>query len=165
MYYQPDHFRAEEFFSKKVIEQHGLRGGGIQNNIWRLMDFRIMWTMDQIRKYYGVPVVVNTYLWGGPSQYRGFRSNFHDLLNVDLLMATNIIKSHFSSFTSQHCFGRAMDFVIPGIEAEEVRQNILTNRRMDRYKYITAMEADVNWVHIDTRPWNVDMDGLLVFRP
>ncbi|MDY0218973.1 MAG: D-Ala-D-Ala carboxypeptidase family metallohydrolase [Candidatus Cloacimonas acidaminovorans] len=101
-------------------------------NYWLiLMDERILITLDEIRKYYGRPVTVNNWYWGGKFNSRGWREPF-DPDGAEL---------------SQHKFGRAVDFTIAGISAETIRNDI----RRGLFPLITCIEKDVSWVHIDVR--------------
>jgi hypothetical protein len=96
-----------------------------------LMDDRILMTLDAIRMHYKRPVHVNNWHLGGKFSLRGFRP------------MTGKVGAKFS----QHRFGRAVDFDVDGIPAEQVRNDI----RSGLFPLITCIEADVNWVHIDVR--------------
>jgi hypothetical protein len=48
---------------------------------------------------------------------------------------------------SAHCLGKAVDFHVQGLEAEEVRQWILKNKNW--WPYHIRLEEDVSWVHLD----------------
>ena len=106
-----------------------------------LMDERILRTLDEIRKHYGVPVTVNNWFTGGQFRNRGFRP-----------MTGNVGAKY-----SQHRFGRAVDFDVRGISAETVRNDI----RAGLFPLITCIEDNINWVHIDVRNTN----SLLVVTP
>lgn len=162
MYYKPPKnlFVTEEFFPAELIQRE-LNAGRSVNEIWRLMDWRIVWTQVEIRKYFGKPCVLNDYKWGGRNQYRGFRP-FVDMVRDDHYITERIVPE-FSSFTSQHCFGRATDSKTIGITAEEIRDDIKNNPMAERYKYITAVELNTSWLHIDCRPWNKEAFGIFYF--
>jgi hypothetical protein len=163
MYYQPNpqYFCKEEFFSPTVVEKED------PDQIWRLMDWRILYTIDEMRIYFNKPIRINNWKWVKDSKYRfeqrGFRA-FEDLAekSIDMVDWGKIVPS-FSSFTSQHCFGRALDFDVEGMFAEEVREDIQSNHsHATRYQYITTIEGKVNWVHMDVRCWNVNSSGILI---
>lgn len=158
MYYKPKHFREEEWFSPAVMAQNDT------SRIWRLVDYRILWTMDALREYFGVPVTMNDYLWGGGNKYRGFRS-YDELVDTVYLRKTGVIRPKFSSFTSQHTLGRAADSKFRNIPAEEIRNDIRANPDAIRYQYITAVEDEVSWLHIDVRNWETTTSGILFFNP
>lgn len=99
-----------------------------------LMDDRILITADEIREYYGVPVTINNWYWGGNFKNRGFRE-----------MNTSV-----GAKLSQHKFGRAFDFDVKNVPAEQVRNDI----RKGKFPLITCIEKDVSWVHADVRNVN-----------
>lgn len=155
--YIPTYFTKEEIFSKSVVDAEQNRG----SNIWRLMDNRVLWTIDRIRVHFcGYSpndshdvMTVNNWSWGGHNQLRGLRHLEYDAAKME---------GNFST-TSQHVFGRAADFTLGKTTAEEVRQDILKNPNAIRYRYITAIEMDVNWVHFDVRNRNKDEEGIFTF--
>ena len=154
----PKYFTAEEFFSKQTVL---IEGTG--NKIWRLLDWRMAWTITEIREHFKKPITLNTYKYGGKAQHRGYRPANELIDLVEFSDSGNLVPS-FSSFSSQHCFGRALDFDIRDISAEEVREDIKINYvTAKRYRYITSVEEAVNWVHIDCRSWDVVAGGLLLF--
>lgn len=174
MYLTPEYFESHEIFPKNVYEAHLLDKFNrvVSNNIWRLMDMRVLWTADRLRELHGV-MVVNDYMWGGNNQYRGYRSAI-ELLDINdivrQLAAYNpgdslLYKPRFSSFTSQHCLGQAIDCKFKYKSAEEIRQHIKANPHLPEYKYITRVEESVSWFHFDVANWDVAKNGILFFRP
>ena len=123
----PKNFILEEFVPKEIFVSRG-------SMAWSLLDERIIITAETIREYFKKKVIINNWKWNGPFSQRGLRTD----------------KSmNDKAPYSQHIFGRAIDFDVDGIHAEEVRQSVLQNK--DKFPYITGMELDVNWVHIDCR--------------
>lgn len=163
MYYAPDAslFIPEEIFPPSVIAEHLDTSGNIRDSIWRLMDGRILSTIVDIRRYFNCPIYINNYRWGGSSMYRGYRpvlelvdfNEYNSLLQSGQTPSIEQITPRFSSFTSQHCLGRAIDFTSRDYSAKEIRQDMRANPYALRYQYITAVEDDVDWVHIDSRNW------------
>jgi len=158
MYYEPKYFTPQEFFSKAVWDEHKEKG----NQIWRLMDGRILWTADQIREHFCGKgkttnfdvMTINNWSWGGQLQYRGYR---------DMLIDIFIPDNNFS-LTSQHVFGRAMDYHFGNISTAEVIADIQANPTARRYKFVTGLELNTDtWVHNDTRSWNKSKAGILTF--
>lgn len=143
--YAPEHYRLEEWFSKKFFDRWHKRYG---DGLWRLIDDRILYTYDRIRVRYGRPVRMNTWVWGGNFNLRGFRD------------PASGVGANFS----QHKFGRAGDSDVEGMEAEEVRQDILANPYDEDFAFITAIELEVNWLHIDCRNWNKQENGIFQFK-
>lgn len=157
MYYEPKYFTPPEFFSRDIFNRERDKG----NQIWRLMDSRILWTADKIReRFCGIRknsqmgMIINTWTWNGDLQYRGYRDIYVDILYPD----------NKFSVTSQHVFGRAMDYDIEGVPAEEIVQDIKDNPNAEAYKYITGLEEGTTWVHNDTRSWKKASNGLFIFQ-
>lgn len=128
--YIPEKFALYELLPKNFynanIDHYGDR-------LWLMFDNRLLWTYGQLRKRYG-RIIMNDWFWGGDNQCRGWRPS-HCTVGAQL---------------SQHKFGRAGDgiFVLP---AEEIRQNIMRHQNDDDFKYISAIEKDVTWLHVDCR--------------
>ena len=100
------------------------------------MDPRILWTMDGIRNLYGCRVFINR----DDMTERGLRPFGHGM--------------------SEHFFGKATDFDVDNYPAETIRHEIINNPDEGVFKYITGIELNVPWVHIDCRNYN----GLLQFK-
>lgn len=158
MYYEPKHFIPEELLSKAVFKRERDNG----NQIWRLFDGRLLWTIDAIRERFCGPkkhptnggMIMNDWAWGGHNQYRGFRDIF-----VDIVTAGN----NFSR-TTQHAFGRGADYVIGQVNSEDVIQDIKDNPDIDAYQFITGLELGTTWVHNDVRCWDRAEEGIFTFN-
>lgn len=161
MYYTPKYFHPKEIFSKKVVNQHSIGDNNIFNSIWRLMDSKTLWTLDRLREQFG-ETIVNDYKWDGIYQQRGYR-DFLELLDITYFQLTGKFRTTFSSFTSQHCFGRAIDSNFKNESVQDVRRYIIKNKKKDIFKYITAIEKDVSWFHFDTRNFKKEENGFLIF--
>ena len=143
-------FYSEEFLPKRL---HKLNPG----LVFRLMDERILRSIQDIRNCFPKDsFVVNDWHYEGGIQYRGYRPFQYYTLKCK----TNLMQD--DPILSQHHNGRALDFVTTKTPINEVRQFIIDNR--DRlFPLITAIEIDVNWIHIDCR---YRPDGkLLLFKP
>jgi hypothetical protein len=125
MYYRPRHFVLQELVPKEVFDVLGEKA-------WILLDGRILWTLDALRDKIGVALTVNDWSSGGNFQQRGFR--------------TVAIDARYS----QHMRGAAADFDIQGIAADDFRQRVRGGHFGKELKYITRIEDNVNWIHIDT---------------
>ena len=148
MYYVPKYFKPQEVFSQLIYNREEHKG----EQIWRFMDGRILWTADRLRERFGA-MTINDWLWGGTYHLRGYRDIFVDIIE----------SGQDFSMTSQHCFGRAIDYDFKTVSAEEVIQDILSDPYKPEYKYITGLETDTTWVHNDTRSWEKASSGLLIF--
>jgi hypothetical protein len=163
-------FRPEEFFPPSVIREHTTQRGRVESKIWRLLDNRLIWTVKALRYYFDCPMYLNNYCWGGDASLRVYRpvlelidfNKYNSDLQKDKKTAIRSITPRLSSFTSQHCHGRAVDATFKKYSAEEIRDDIRKSPTAKRYQYITAVEEGVGWLHVDTRPW----DGpRLFFKP
>ena len=147
-YYRPIHFRIEELVpagTYRKLERVSNSRGDMERRALQLLDWRILYTIDCIREQLRIPLIVNDWYWGGEFQYRGWRPP-----------ACTV-----GAINSQHKFGRAIDFVSPRQEAEQIRLKILENNRL--FPYITYMEDGTTWVHIDCR--NADVKHIHLFQP
>lgn len=131
--YIPKKFELYEWLPKDFynsnIDHYGDR-------LWLMFDNRLLWTYDQLRKRYERygKIIMNDWFWGGNNQDRGWRPS-------DCATGARL---------SQHKFGRAGDgiFTLP---AEEIRQDIMLHQNDDGFKYISVIEKDVDWLHVDCR--------------
>jgi len=139
-FYKPKHFRVEEFLPPGLYNQYGERG------LRLLMDPRILFTMDALRDKFG-PITVNNYHAGGAFQQRGFRDD-----------------PGVGAPLSQHRFGRACDFDIKGVTAEEFRAIARAGKMRAELAHITRVEDGVSWVHIDVAGVEAPADGVVFFK-
>lgn len=145
----PKIFRPQEIFPPWIIKKYTDDNDQLRPTIWRLMDSRVLWTAIQLRKLFG-PMIINDYAWGGKNKNRGYRDPIA-LIDQMHFSKTGIIRASWSSFTSQHCHGRALDGTFKNNLAEEVRKYIIRHEDRDEFKYITAIEKEVSWFHFDSR--------------
>ena len=125
-YYEPRFFLPEEFVPPEVFDDLGERS-------LLTMDYRILKTADTIRGFFGKPVTINNWVWGGSRTMAGFRP----------------MGSAIGAKWSQHKFGRAIDCLVRGVPAADVRRAILNEP--NHFPYITVMEGAVSWLHVDCR--------------
>jgi len=143
--YKPDHFKIQEVVPKLFFHKYHAKYG---IRLFGVFDDRALWTGDRLRELYG-KVLMNTWLWGGEHQYRGFRPR-------DCTIGAEL---------SQHRFGRAEDLFFISTSAEKVRQDILANPDQHESQYITAIELNTFWLHFDCRNWDKKKHGILTFKP
>ena len=142
--YKPDHFPLEELFPRRFFNKWNKKV-----NLWLLYDDRALWTFDQIRNVYGTITINNWCYEGGDLQYSGYRPHTCGI----------------GAEWSQHKFGRAGDLHPEEYTAEEIRQDIIDNPTQEEFKYITCIELDISWLHIDFRNHDKEKEGLLMFKP
>lgn len=137
--YYPKYFKIHELVPPNIYKRYKERA-------IMFLDSRIVYMADLLREELDVPCTINNYYWEGNYSNSGLRD----------------FTSRIGSKYSQHKFGRALDLKFKNIKAETVRQHILTNQ--DKYKFITRMEKNVSWVHIDNA--NVKSEkGIILFSP
>jgi hypothetical protein len=141
-HYVPLHFRVEEFVDPETFKNRG-------NRSLALIDWRMLWTADHLREYFDKPITINNWIFGGNREWSGIRNP----------------KSTYYSVTSQHTMGRALDMLIDGIDADDVRNEIINNPDEPSFKYITTLETDISWVHLDCRILGPDQKRFLLVTP
>ena len=127
MIYKPKYFKLYEVFPKDFYLKYY---PVYKERLWLLMDVRILKTYDQLRNRFG-KIVMNDYHWGGRNHYRGWRP-FDCPIGAEL---------------SQHKWGRGGDGIFMETPIRKVRSAVLKGE----FKYVTAVERDVPWLHIDCR--------------
>ena len=135
--YKPSFFAAHEVLPPSIYNKWGDKG-------LMFMDERILMQADILRENYG-PMTINNYGFGGEREWSGLRTP----------------DSPYYSPTSQHSFGRAIDCLFRDIPAVEVREHLMANPANPIFKFITCVEDDVSWLHIDCR----NTQKLKVVRP
>lgn len=137
------HFNYSEFFSRSMCNSYS------EAFLKRLLDPRVVPIMEQLRSSLGRPIYINNWLWGGRSQSRGFRA----------------FTSSVGARYSQHKFGRAVDFSVGGMSANQVRQHILDNEQLYMSMGVSRLEdgrVATTWIHFDVS-WT-GLDRIYVFR-
>ena len=85
-----------------------------------------------IRDWFDKPITINNWIWNGNRKYSGLR----------------IPESkHYRQF-SAHTRGQAIDFIIKGLDSQEVQNEIIKNREKFLKGGITCIENVTNgWTH------------------
>ncbi len=133
------YFRIEELVSELVFKKHG-------NNAWFVFNTETLHCLLLMREGIGKSFTINTWLWGGDYDERGFREN------VSSITYNKTMRERL--YTSGHVIGCAFDFKVKGMSAPEVRDWIETNEeifpckiRLEDLKNGTP----ITWVHFDTK--------------
>ena len=113
--------------------------------LWGLFDQNLLRVIDRLRDELGKPITINTWKNNGEFSLRGFRPK----------------STKIGAKNSPHKKGKALDFDVFGMTAQQVRDYIIKNHA--KFPEIKRMEKDVTWVHIDTVP-NKN-DALYLFHP
>lgn len=127
MKYRPKFFILPELVSKSIYDEYGF-------GAWDLLDEKLVRTLDDLRKFLGVPITINNWHIGGKRQQSGYRGK----------------DSTVGNSSSQHRYGRAFDMLVQGIDSKKVRSMIIGSQQL--FPHIHRMEDDVSWVHIDSHP-------------
>lgn len=123
--YRPRFFKIQELVPPSIYDDQGSKA-------FRLIDDRVLMTLDQLRIHFG-PLTVNDWCFGGTYSQAGLRTD----------------ECPEYSPTSQHTFGRAMDCKFRDHTADEVREFIIHNK--NAFPFIVFMETDISWFHFDVR--------------
>lgn len=125
------HFKPFEFVDKEIYKKRG-------DKSIEMMDLEILEAIDYIREELDLPVTINNWYWGGNYDGRGYRWD------------NKTLHPEYSN-TSQHN-GKAIDFTVSGMSAEDVNDWITKNRNHPKLRAIRFIEMGKTWTHIDSRP-------------
>lgn len=117
---------------------------------WHLFDSNLLHGAGYLRKRFG-PAICNNWKSNGRFEWSGLR--------------TPKAPKGIYSPTSQHTVNKdhlcsALDLKFANYTADQVRAEI---KRDNNIPFITRIEDDVNWVHIDTKPSKES--GVYFFKP
>jgi len=109
----------------------------------------MLWTFDAVREYFDKPTIINNYI--------------HAKAGQPVYKESGLRLAPVGAATrSQHIYGRAGDLKIQDVTAEDARKEIMARwRKEPAFRFITAIELDVDWLHIDCR--NTNMEVLFTF--
>ena len=126
------YFKIQELVSEQVYKKYGEKS-------WLFIDEKLIKTLDLLREHFNKPVIVNNWYFGGNLHQRGLRANKDE-----------IVANKKDYYISQHCLGKAVDFNVKGLTAQEVYDEIIKNK--DKFYLISRIENIKNtptWCHID----------------
>jgi hypothetical protein len=133
MQYRPQYFTLKEFACPDVYNKFG-------DMAWQFLDDKMVITIDWIRRTLGKPITINNWHNGGEFTQRGLRCIQCSLVK------DKCIKGEI--YESAHILGKAVDFDVEGMSADDVRIWIALNK--DKLPYNIRIERDVAWCHLDT---------------
>lgn len=105
------------------------------------LDRAVLDNLMFVREGLGRPINVNSWHRGGQYSQRGFRCVCCPLVRSKAAAGT--------PYVSAHILGKAVDFTVDGMTAEEARRWIRANA--DALPHPCRLEDGVSWVHMDTR--------------
>ena len=135
------YFSIEELVCKHTYEKWG-------NNAWQFLDTHYLHALLVIRRdILKAPMTCNN----STMKQRGLRCNCCEL-----------VKSKNNVYLSAHILGKAGDFTVKGMSAEEARCKIKANALM--LPCNVRIESGVSWLHIDVLPQSSIMQKVYEFR-
>lgn len=137
--YTCEHFVIQELVHPTIYADRGYSS-------WKILDERILISIDQIRKKFG-RMICNT--WHSKKLQALFGEDAPDHLKIRTLSGLRPTDTGFGADYSDHKFGRAIDLLCWDTPVEEVRAYILSHP--DEFPYITCVEANTGWLHISCR--------------
>lgn len=140
----PDYFELYELVPETIYQKHYMK----PRQIWGMFDDRLLKTLHNLRHRYG-PMVMNTWFWKGKSTMRGWRP-WNTLTGA---------------MFSQHKFGRAGDLIPVKADVECIRQDILKDPFHPDFEFITCIEMNISWLHVDVRNHDKKHQGILLVYP
>ena len=136
-------FQLWELVPKEIYDRRGAQA-------IECMDLRIVAAVDDLRdnlrkEGYDNGFIINSWKSGGAKTQSGLR----------------VYGQKEYSNTSQHSFGRAVDFTTK-TPIKAIHKHILTN--LDKYPHIRFIEVDISWCHVDCRD-NFDDARIKLWSP
>lgn len=126
-------FKTHELVCSHVYRKHG-------DGAMKFADPRLIKWLEWFREAIGLPVIINTYGTGGKYTQRGYRCNMCQLVREKTV--NNVM------YLSAHTRFQAVDFQVPDMLDEEVRQWI--ERHKNEMPCNIRIERDTTgWVHVD----------------
>lgn len=146
--YKPRRFQLYEWLPRDFYDQYYPI---YSENLWDILfSYQIRYTADRLRQRYG-PMIMNDWFWRNENghQYRGYRP-------LDCKIGAKL---------SQHKMGNALDAKFRYKKVEDIRVDILNDPNHMDFKYITCVERDISWLHVDCRKWDKTLNGIKIIYP
>ena len=125
---KPKHFKLAELVDPRFLDLKTFTPGS--ENVWRLLDTRLMILLDDLRDRYG-PLTINNWAGGGNFKESGLRW----------------WETSTGATWSDHKFGRAADIRSAYVAAEEILEDIKTAKYT--HPLLSVVESDTpTWVHV-----------------
>lgn len=134
--YKPKYFKLYELLPPEIYKN--------EYEGWKLLDERLLETIDVVREIINKPLICNTWYQGGDRVASGFRS----------------ANCKVGAEMSQHRLGRAVDLVCAYMSASEMRDMI--KEHQEKLPYKVRIEDGVTWLHIDVKNRN-DVNKIQLF--
>ena len=132
---------AAKFFGiKELVCPHVYERFG--DEAWNFLDERLLLPLHTIRLYLDKPIIVNNWAKGGSYSQRGLRCNVCPLVREKTSLEKVYVTAHLQ--------GKAIDFHVPGLSSDEVRDFIVGIQCQLPYP-IRIERGTQEWAHIDMR--------------
>lgn len=133
-----ENFQLEELVCPHCVKTYG-------DKAWQFLSTELLSTIYVLRnEVIKKPMIINN---GTTFTQRGLRCNICEL-----------VKGKNTPYMSAHTLGKAVDFHVNGMSAEEIRQLIKDN--IDKFEYPIRLEEGTSWCHCDV--YTLDSDKKLV---
>lgn len=122
------------FDAEELVCDHTFQKWGEQS--WNFLDTDFLHALLIVRRD-----ILKKPMWcnGTQKKQRGLRCN-----------RCQMVRDKTSVYLSAHCLGKAGDFTITGMTAEQARQKIKENAHL--LPCPVRLERGVSWLHMDVRP-------------
>lgn len=135
------YFKVQELVCPHIYKKWGEAS-------WQFLDTEYLETLLIIRRdIIRMPMICN----GTSQAQRGIRCNL-----------CKLVKNKSAPYLSAHILGKAGDFSVIGMTAEDARQKIIAHSHL--LPHNIRLEADVSWLHIDTLPQYDIHSKVYIFR-
>lgn len=123
------YFDIDELVCDHTVAKHGDRA-------WNFLDTDFLHALLIVRRD-----ILKSPMWcnGKGKTQRGLRCN-----------RCSIVRGNSGVYLSAHCLGKAGDFTVTGMTAEQARAAI--KRNADLLPCPVRLERGVSWLHMDVRP-------------
>lgn len=123
------YFTTQELVDEEVYSLLG-------DNAIKLIDDRLIKTIDAVREILGVPLICNNWHWGGSRDQCGYRS----------------CKCNIGAQNSFHKYGMAVDLISVKMSAKEMREKLEQNKSLLPYSIRIEKwdnNGEISWLHVD----------------
>lgn len=122
------------FDAEELVCDHTFKKWGEQS--WNFLDTDFLHALLIVRRD-----ILKKPMWcnGNVKKQRGLRCN-----------RCQMVRDKSTVYLSAHCLGKAGDFTISGMTAEQARQKIKENANL--LPCPVRLEKGVSWLHMDVRP-------------
>ena len=131
------YFDIRELVGKSTYKKYGERA-------WIFLDYRLLWFLLIIRVELNSSITVNNWHIGGKFSQRGLRTNVQQIFKYFFKIRR--------LYLSGHVMGKAVDFDVKGLEADEVRMWMAQNKDLFPFKIRVEESKDgepITWNHVD----------------